>query len=237
MQKKEFETYLKNECPWIDQNTFDQFEIYKQTLQYHNKLTNLTRLADDELIYDQYFLSSLLPFAKLNYFHSFENSLKVLDIGTGSGIPGIVLKLIYPNIKLTLIEANGKKCNFLKLLLEKLNLVDVVLINDRCENCSQQYCEQFDVVTSRAVSSLNKILELSAQFTKINGNIIALKSNNYLNEVNEAKNAIEILNLALQDEIQYQFGGHNYVVLDYKKNKSTDKKYPRSWNKIVNNPL
>lgn len=236
MTKQEFELKLKEVCPWVGQTTFDKFETYKQTIQHHNKITNLSRLVSEELIYDQYFLSSLLPFTKLDYFTS-NNNLKVLDIGTGSGIPGIVLKIVFPNIQLTLIESNTKKCNFLKVLLNELNLHDVNLINDRCEVCYKEHIEEFDIVTSRAVSSLDKILELSIVFAKISGHIISLKSQNYLNEINEAKNVITFFNVELINKIEYQFAEHMYVVLDFVKTKRTQNGYPRSWNKIINNPI
>lgn len=236
MTKIEFENYLKNICPWVNNDTFNKFQIYKQTIQYYNKITNLSRLVSDELIYDQYFLSSLIPFTKLDYFIQ-DNNYKILDIGTGSGIPGIVLKIVYPNIKLTLIESSTKKCNFLEILLNKLNFNDVTIINNRCELCYKNHIEKFDIVTSRAVSSLNKILELSIAFSKISGHIIALKSQNYLNEMNDAKNVINFFNIQLINKIEYQFSNHNYVILDFVKLKKTQNGFPRSWNKIMNNPI
>lgn len=236
MNKAEFTKYLKEICPWVDEHTFLLFEIYKSTLQNYNKKMNLSRICDDAQIYDQYFLASLIPFTKLDYF-SQDIDLKVLDIGTGSGIPGIVLKIIYPQIKLTLIEANTKKCVFLKELVNKLNFSDVEIINSRCEDCVDNYRECFDIVTSRAVASLNKILELSAAFAKVCGSIIALKSQNYLMELDEAKNAISVLHLSLINKLETNFIDHLYVTLDFKKLVSTDKQYPRSWQKIVSKPL
>lgn len=188
---------------------------------------NLSRICDDEQIYDQYFLASLIPFTKLDYFN--ENiDLKILDIGTGSGIPGVVLKIIYPHIKLTLMEASTKKCVFLNKLTKQLNFTDVEIVNSRCEDCVDKYRESFDIVTSRAVASLNKILELSTAFAKVCGSVIALKSQNYLIELAEAKNAIDILHLSLITKLETNFADHLYVTLDFKKLSITDKKYPRS---------
>lgn len=236
MDRQEFVSYLKKICPWVNEHTFALFDTYKNTLQLSNKQMNLSRICSDELIYDNYFLASLLPFINLSYFYEATN-ISVLDIGTGSGIPGIVLKIIYPNIKLTLLEANTKKCNFLNKLVKDLKFSDVTIINNRCEECAQEFKERYDIVTSRAVASLNKILELSAIFAKVKGSIIALKSQNYLSELEDAKNAIAILNLELVNTIETNFIDHFYVTLDFKKINSTDKKYPRSWQKIVSKPL
>lgn len=236
MNKIEFTKYLKEICPWVNEHTFMMFEIYKTTLQDYNKKINLSRICGDDQIYDQYFLASLIPFVKLDYFH--ENvDFKILDIGTGSGIPGIILKIIYPHIKLTLIEANTKKCLFLKELINKLSFNDVEIVNSRCEDCVDNYRENFDIVTSRAVASLNKILELSVAFAKVCGSVIALKSQNYLLELEEANNAIDVLHLALINKLETNFIDHLYVTLDFKKLSSTDTKYPRSWQKIISKPL
>lgn len=236
MNKVEFNNYLKEICPWVNEHTFQLFEIYKSTLQHHNKKMNLSRICGDDQIYDQYFLASLIPFTNLDYFH--ENvDFQILDIGTGSGIPGIVLKIVYPNIKLTLMEANTKKCIFLSELVSKLNFDDVEIVNSRCEDCVDKYRECFDIVTSRAVASLNKILELSAAFAKLSGSIVALKSQNYLVELDEAKNAINTLHLSLIAKLETVFADHLYITLDFKKLAPTDEKYPRSWQKIMSKPL
>lgn len=236
MNKVEFNNYLKEICPWVSEHTFELFEIYKSTLQNYNKKMNLSRICNDEQIYDQYFLASLIPFTKLDYFHENIN-FKILDIGTGSGIPGVVLKIIYPQIKLTLMEANTKKCTFLNELINRLNFNDVEIINSRCEDCVNKYRECFDIVTSRAVASLNKILELSAAFAKVGGSIIALKSQNYLIELNEAKNAIDVLYLSLIAKFETNFANHLYITLDFKKLSQTEEQYPRSWQKIMAKPL
>ncbi len=236
MDQKEFEQYLLNICPWVSQDTFDKFTTYKQTLQHYNQQMNLSRLVSDDKIYDQYFLASLLPFTKLDYFSS-DINLSLLDIGTGSGIPGIVLKIIYPHLNVTLVEASAKKCKFLKIILDLLHLDDVTLVNQRCEEYIKNHRESFDLVTSRAVSSLNKILELSAPFAKVDGHIIALKSQNYLMELSESQNAIQILDLSLSTTINYNFANHTHVVLDFQKKQITNKIYPRNWQKIVSKPL
>lgn len=236
MTYQEFKQHLLTICDWVDDETLDKILEYKKLLETYNKQMNLSRLVSDDLFYDQYFLSSLLPFSKLKYFHK-DVDVSLLDIGTGSGIPGVVLKLVYPQLKVTLVEANTKKCQFLKVLITSLNLNDVVIINQRCEDYINNHRETFDIVTSRAVSSLNKILELSAAFSKVNGHIIALKSQNYLTELNEADNAIKILHLSLAETISYNFANHTHVILDFIKTDVTDECYPRSWKKIILRPL
>ena len=101
----------------------------------------------------------------------------ICDVGTGAGFPGIVLKIIYPEIKIDLLDATGKKCQFLKMVIEKLHLSNANVINERAEEYSKINREKYDIVTSRAVAPLKHLLEYSIPLLKINGKFIALKSN------------------------------------------------------------
>lgn len=236
MNKNEFQSYLKNILCFVDEHTFDLIEKYKLFLQEKNKTLNLTRLDKEELIYQSYFLESILPFINLGYTNNDWND-HILDIGSGSGIPGIVIKIIFPNTKLTLLDSNGKKTKFLEELVNHLGLKDVEIINARAEEYVINNREKFDIVTSRAVSSLNKILEISTPFVKVGGLIIEPKSLNADNELIEAKNAIEKLNISLSKTIEFNFNNHTHYVFLFRKNDKTDKKYPRIWSQILKNPL
>lgn len=236
MNRQEFITEIFNLCPWISDKTIGLFDIYKDFVQQNNAKFNLSRLVSDELIYEQYFLSSLVPFVRLKNLN-FNNDLTLLDIGTGSGIPGVVLKIIFPHLKLTLLEANKKKCVFLEALVAKLNFHDVKVINDRCENYIHGHYEEYDIVTSRAVASLNKILELSVGFVKVNGHIIALKSQQYEAELLQSQGAINLLSVKLLFIDDFQFFSHNLVTLDFVKQAKTNQIYPRKWTEIIKKPL
>jgi 16S rRNA (guanine527-N7)-methyltransferase len=164
MNKHEFEVEIKKIFKNINDNFFSLVDEYKLFLQEYNKKVNLTRLDTEEKIYKDYFYESVIPYKDLDFLKI--NS--VLDIGSGSGIPGVVIKLLYPHIKLTIIESNNKKIAFLKELTKKLNIT-ITLYADRAENIARQHNEQFDLVTSRAVAVLPAILEISIRYVKIGG--------------------------------------------------------------------
>ncbi|GAA5414972.1 16S rRNA (guanine(527)-N(7))-methyltransferase RsmG [Ureaplasma ceti] len=236
MNKSEFEKFLKELCPWVTQQTFELLEKYKSVLQRENQKYNLTRLDSEDLVYGNYFLESLIPYIKTGLLD--ENDTKsLLDIGSGSGIPGIVLKILFPKLKVTVLDSNNKKTEFLNLLVEELQLTDVTVVYDRAENWAKNHHEEFDIVTSRAVSGLYKILELSSAFCKINGLIIQPKSLKAEEEFKEAQGTIKTLHLSLEDKVTFNFLEHKHHVFVFIKNKATPKQYPRSWQQIMKKPL
>ena len=236
MNKIEFETYLKKILPFVDSTTFELIEKYKKILQEKNKKFNLTRLDKEDIIYDSYFLESILPFINLGY-NSENISLSILDIGSGSGIPGVMLKIIFPNTKVTLLDSNSKKTQFLSDLIVSLGLSNIEVINARAEEYINGNREKFDIVTSRAVSSLNKILEISVPFAKVNGVIIEPKSLNAKNELFESKQAIELLDIKLEKTVDFIFNSHHHFVFLFRKIKETSNKFPRLWSQILKKPL
>jgi 16S rRNA (guanine527-N7)-methyltransferase len=181
MNKELFTNTITDNFKSFDKKFFDKIEIYKVFLQQYNKNVNLTRLDNEHLIYGEYFLDSILPFKTID----FSKYKEVLDIGSGSGIPGVVLKLLYPQINLTIIESNGKKVTFLKLLCEKLNISAKIFFK-RAEEMRNNEREKFDLVTSRAVSELNQILEISVAYCKVNGLIVEPKGTKYQEELERA---------------------------------------------------
>lgn len=231
MTKLEFENKLKEVCPWVNSDTFALFDLYKLLLQEYNKKFNLTRLDSDDLIYEQYFLASLMPFIYLDEFNQNSN-YSLLDIGSGSGIPGVILKIVYPNLKVTLLDSSKKKCLFLEILIKKLNLDLINVVCERAEDFAYKNVESFDFITSRAVAKLSIILELSVLCAKINGKIITSKSLNYYEELAEAREYIDLFNLSIYKEKDYNFDSHKYIVTSFIKNKKTPPNFPRTWSKI-----
>lgn len=236
MNKIEFQNQLKQYFPWVSQTEFDLFEKYKQIVQQKNQVLNLTRLDDESKIYEEFFLDSLLPYKETNLFTK-DSNYKILDIGSGSGIPGIVLKIIFRNLKLTLLDSNSKKCSFLIELTQALGFYDVDIWHMRAEEINHSVRETFDIVTSRAVAELYKILEISTPFLKVNGHLIQPKSLKFEQENARAKNAIKLLNLKQLAVHHINETNHQHIVVVYLKTKKTDLIYPRSWAMISKKPL
>ena len=230
MNRIEFQDEVSKLFPFLKEKFFDQVEDYKCFLQLMNQEFNLTKLDKEEDIYGKYFYESLVPYASINL----SKINTVLDIGSGSGIPGILLKLAYPHIKLTIIEATGKKVIFMKELVDRLQLKDVTILHQRAEAILTSQRETFDLVTSRAVGELKVLLEISAPYAKVNGLIVEPKSSKFAEEEKNAKSIIKSLDLVKDKD--FEFKSYNDIfhhVFVYKKVSKTNLKYPRSWKEII----
>ena len=205
---------------------------YKDLLVEYNKKFNLTAIKSDEEIYLKHFYDSLT----LIKAYSLNGNLKLLDIGTGAGFPGIVLKIFYPDLELTLLDSNHKKIAFLEVVIKELNLKNVTCINSRAENLPETYREYFDIVTSRAVAHLRILLELSIPYLKVGGKLIAMKGLSE-EEIKESAKILEKLDSTIVDTIKFNLPieGSNRSLVIVQKNKKTKEIYPRSYDKIVKN--
>ena len=205
---------------------------YKDLLVEYNKKFNLTAIKSDEEIYLKHFYDSLT----LIKAYSLNGNLKLLDIGTGAGFPGLVLKIFYPDLELTLLDSNHKKIAFLEVVIKELNLKKVTCINSRAENLPKTYREYFDIVTSRAVAHLRILLELSIPYLKVGGKLIAMKGLSE-EEIKESAKILEKLDSTIVDTIKFNLPieGSNRSLVIVQKNKKTNEIYPRSYDKIVKN--
>ena len=211
------------------------FRAYYDFLESSGQNVNLTAISGVEEVARLHFLDSL---ALLNSITFKDKS--VLDIGSGAGFPGLPLKLAQPTIDLTLLDATGKRIDFLNELCGRLG-VTATCINARAEEAAHQpdKREQYDVVTSRAVAKLNLLCELCLPFVCVGGMFIAMKTIDSGDEVAEASNAIETLGGELQKHYDYLVPGtritHRAVLI--RKTKKTPEKYPRRFAKMQNSPL
>lgn len=231
MNKDEFIFHLKELNIILNNEQISSFETYKNLLQEYNKKFNLTSIIKDEDIYLKHFYDSIY----LITLQEVKSSSNLLDIGTGAGFPGIPLAIINPNLKITLVESNGKKCGFLNIVKEKLNLTNIEIINSRAEEYTKINRNIFDIATSRAVSHLSIIAELEIPALKINGYFLPLKSN-YEEELNETTLKLKKLESRLEEIIEYSLPIENSkrTIIKIRKEKETPRIYPREYNKIKN---
>ena len=212
-----------------------KFSLFYDLLVEYNKLFNLTTITNIIDVEQKHYIDSL---AGLDLI-----SGNVLDIGAGAGFPSIPLAIMRDDLSFTLIESVGKKANFLRIVVEKLKLNNVVVENIRIEDfLAKNYTKaQFDTVVARAVAPLNTLLEYSMPFLKINGRLIAYKGSNVKLEITEANNALNILNAKIQNIYDYTIVDNQVLqtrnILDIIKLSETDKKYPRPKNKPRLKPL
>lgn len=212
----------------IEERMIEKIERYKNFLQQENKIHNLTRLDKEDIIYQEYFFDSIIPYIGFDF-----NDKKLLDIGSGSGTPGLILKIFFPKMNLTIIESNNKKIEFMKKLATILEFDDIVFLNQRAEEIKIDQREKFDFVTSRAVASLKILVEISTPYLKTNGLLIEPKSINYKEELNEANDIISKMQLKLLDIREYDENTKKHFVFVFKKTGQTDLKYPRLWKEII----
>ena len=216
-----------------NEDMLNKLEIYKEFLKEYNNHTNLTAIKNDEDIYLKHFYDSLTIVKAVNL----NNINNLLDVGTGAGFPGMVIKIFFPNINVYLLDSNNKKIKFLEELSKKLN-IDVTLINKRVEDYAKDNLNQFDLVTSRAVANLRVLSELSLPLVKKEGLFIALKGN-IEEELKVALETIQILDGKIINTINFDLynndGNRNIVVI--KKNKETLPNKLRPYDRIIKKPL
>ena len=230
MTKEEFISELaKLNIKATEQNLKD-LDRYKDLLIEYNKKFNLTAIKTEEEIYLKHFYDSLT----LTQAVDLNQNLKLLDIGTGAGFPGLVLKIFYPDLEITLLDSNHKKIMFLETVIKELNLKKTICINSRAENLSKEYREYFDMVTSRAVSALPVLCELSIPYLKVDGLFIAMKGDSE-EEIKKSSKILEQLDSKIIDVKRFNLPieSSNRSLVVIKKLKKTKEKYPRSYDKIV----
>jgi 16S rRNA (guanine527-N7)-methyltransferase len=233
MNKDEFIKQVKELGIDITTEELNKLDKYYNHLIEYNKHTNLTAITEEKDVYLKHFYDSLT----IVKAYKFKDE-KVLDIGTGAGFPGIILKIFFPSLEMTLLDSNNKKIKFLEEIIDILELKNIKTINSRAEEYIKEKREYFDVVTSRAVANLTTLSEISLPFTKINGYFIPLKGGN-LEEIIDAEYAIKELGGLTEKDLKLvlPIENSNRNILMIKKVKATDKKYPRQYNQILKNPL
>ena len=234
MNKETFIKEVNNLGYELTDKQIDQFETYANYLLEYNSHTNLTAIKEKEQVYLKHFFDSITIIKS----YDFNNANNLIDIGTGAGFPGMVIKILYPNIKVTLLDSNNKKINFLKELSKKLNLENITFCHERAEEYCTKHRETFDIVTARAVSNMTLLTEICMPFVKENGYFIPLKGSN-TDEITESEFAIKTLGGKIEEiinfKLPYEESGRNIVKI--KKISKTPLQYPRRYDKIMKKPL
>jgi len=212
-----------------------QFNLYYELLTAKNKVMNLTAITEYNDVVKKHFIDSMMISRVLDMKKI--NSL--CDVGTGAGFPGIPLKIVYPHLHLTLVDSVGKRVNFLSEVVEKLGLEDVEAIHSRTEDLAHnsKYREKYDLVTARAVASMNVLSEYCIPYAKIGGYFAAYKSGNIGEEIENAKNSIKTLGGKIEKTDMFELYEMGRSIVLIRKVNSTPKIYPRKAGTPSKNPL
>lgn len=213
-----------------------QLEQYASLLLEQNRYMNLTAITNPEQVARLHMADS----AALLHAADFSGK-RVLDVGTGAGFPGLVLRLIEPSISLTLLDSLGKRISWLQQIAPELGAADVTAIHGRAEELarSAEFREQFDIVTSRAVADLGTLCELCLPFLRPGGVFLAMKGPDCREEKNAAGRCISILGGQLRQDYVYTIPETEvtHCVVRVEKTRPTPAKYPRRFAQIKKSPL
>ncbi|HFH9144134.1 TPA: 16S rRNA (guanine(527)-N(7))-methyltransferase RsmG [Streptococcus agalactiae] len=204
-----------------------QFETYFRLLVEWNEKINLTAITDKEEVYLKHFYDSIAPILQ-GYIDN--SPLSILDIGAGAGFPSIPMKILYPEIDITIIDSLNKRINFLNILANELELSGFHFFHGRAEDFGQDrvFRAKFDIVTARAVAKMQVLAELTIPFLKVNGRLIALKAAAAEEELISAEKALKTLFSQVTVNKNYKLpNGDDRNITIVSKKKETPNKYPR----------
>lgn len=237
MTPQTFYEQLKAHHIMLSEHQKEQFERYVELLVEWNQKINLTAITDKEEIYLKHFYDSIAPLLQ-GYIPN--QPIRILDIGAGAGFPSLPMKIIFPELEVTIIDSLNKRIQFLSLLAQELGLSNVHFFHGRAEDFGQDkaFRQQFDLVTARAVARMQVLAELTIPFLTLNGRLIALKASAAGQELEQAKNALKTLFAQVIETKDYQLpNGDARNITIVQKKKETPKKYPRKAGTPAKHPL
>lgn len=216
-----------------EEKIFKLEKFYNLLIDWNNKI-NLTTIVEKKSVYLKHFYDSLTLYKEVNL----DSNIKLCDVGSGAGFPGIVLKIFFPNLDVVLIDSLNKRVNYLNEIIKELNLSNIIAIHSRMEDFSKLHEEEFDIITARAVSNLNILAEISVKALKINGRLVFMKAN-CEEEISNLSHIYDKLCLSLVSVNRFLLPveNSNRTLISLVKNKKTNVKYPRTIDKIKRNPL
>ncbi|SCX90986.1 16S rRNA (guanine527-N7)-methyltransferase [Butyrivibrio sp. INlla14] len=217
----------------ISDKQLQQFNTYYELLVKWNEVMNLTAITDFEDVCKLHFVDSI---SACQFFDFSSDEFSLIDIGTGAGFPGIPLKIVFPNLRITLFDSLNKRLNFLNEVIDKLDLNDqgsIVTLHGRAEDFAStkkdSLRETFDIAVSRAVANMSTLCEYCLPYVKVGGNFIAFKSEKASEELGKAKGAIHLLGGKLTSSNEFILPDSDYsrTICIVNKVEPTSKKYPR----------
>ncbi len=218
----------------LNEKQIDAFSVYYDFLVQENEKYNLTAITEQEDVVIKHFIDSVLPEKYI------PKNASVIDVGTGAGFPGVPLKIVRPDIKLTLVDSLQKRINFLNELILKLSLQNVETFHSRSEDFAQNHREKYDVALSRAVASLPTLCEYLLPFVKVGGKVLMYKGERLSDELAQGEKAISLLGGKEGNTYNYMLeeaDNSQRFVLEISKIKPTNKIYPRGKNLPKTKPL
>ena len=217
----------------------EQFATYYNKLIEFNKKVNLTRITDKNEVYLKHFFDSITPL--LEFSDLFKGEKSLCDVGAGAGFPSLPIKILCPDLSITIVDSLGKRLKFLDELVSDLSLDKVTLVHSRAEDAGQNknLREKFDLVTGRAVARMSVLSEYCLPLAKVDGYLVALKGPKAQDELADAKNAIEVLGGSVKEvkELMLPDTDDERTLIVVKKVKATPKKYPRQAGTPSRKPL
>jgi 16S rRNA (guanine527-N7)-methyltransferase len=237
MEQKELlrKILSENDITCSDEQLMMLIRFYEMLVE-KNKVMNLTAITDFEEVAIKHFADSLTIGRAIK-----PESQKMIDVGTGAGFPGIPLKIVYPDIKLTLLDSLNKRLVFLNEVISELGLKDIETVHARAEEAAVKpaYREQYDIVVSRAVANLSTLVEYCLPFASVGGCFISYKGEKAAAELSEAGKAIKILGGGNAVSVDFTLVGTDYSrsLIRIDKISSTPKKYPRAGGKPSSAPI
>lgn len=218
----------------LTKEELEKFYLYADFLLEYNKKVNLTAIVEPKEVVIKHFLDSMILLKYINVL----NNQKLLDVGTGAGFPGVVLKILKPDLEVFLLDSLNKRIVFLNELIEKLSLKNIYTYHDRVENFTKNNREKFDFITNRAFSNMPFIMEACVPSLKVSGILCPLRGKVLSEEEKEIDRICKILKCDLQSINNYNlfdYGERNIITI--KKISQTSLKYPRLYSNMTKNPI
>lgn len=221
----------------LNKNQIEQFYRYYELLIEWNKVMNLTTITDYDEVNEKHFIDSLSIVKILDFL----DIKTVIDVGTGAGFPGIPLKIVFPHLKIVLLDSLQKRVNFLDTVINEIGLNSIITLHGRAEDFARksEYREQFDLCVSRAVANLSVLSEYCIPYVKKGGIFIAYKSGNMQEELKQSEIAVKVLGGSIENVEKFNLPQSEIErsLILIRKRKSTEKEYPRKAGVPVKNPI